>query len=421
MPKPKTLVVGTTSDYIDWLRKKNPKQLFFLTDRQVRYRAKESQPGKDEELLCNLNDLQTSRLDLLEHFREAHLTANAIVCFDCEAMPLTALVARDFGLRYHSLETIRNCRDKHLAKTIWQQSGIHCPQTRLLQSAKDVAALTKENSNSWVLKPSCGSGSELVCFCPNQQEIETAFHLIQSELKRRRHLPLYRNADGEPAAIIAEEYIAGTEYSVDFFLENDRIEIIRLTKKIIRPGYPFGTIRGYYLIPSLANIEVDKKLHALLYQGARALGLERALCMADFILQDSEPVLLEITPPPGGDWLPALLLAAGPLDILKLALDFSRPDYSAEGLPKQFKPLAALRFHADQGGIIKRLESQQLLTDPRIIESRFFHKKGDLIRMPPEDYDTWVLGYLIFEPLAGEDLATQCHQLHNQLTIEIES
>jgi hypothetical protein len=421
MPKPKALVVGTTSDYIDWLRKKNPEQLFFLTDRQVRYRAKESQPGKNEELLCNLNDLQASRLDLLEHFREAQLTANAIICFDCEAMPLTALVARDFGLRYPSLETVHNCRDKHLAKIIWRQSGVHCPRTHLLQSEKDVAALTRENSSSWVLKPSCGSGSELVYFGHSRQEIENLFHIIQNELRRRSHLPLYRDPDGEPATIIAEEYISGTEYSVDFFLQNDCIEIIRLTEKIIRPGYPFGTIRGYCLIPSLPNIELDKKLHSLLYRGARALGLERALCMADFILQDSEPVLLEITPRPGGDCLPALLLAAGPLDILQLALDFSRPDYSTEELPKQFKPLAALRFHADQGGIIKHLESHQFLTDPRIVESSFFHKTGDLIRMPPEDYDTWILGNLIFEPLTGESLATQCHQLHSQLTIEIES
>ena len=42
-------------------------------------------------------------------------------------------------------------------------------------------------------------------------------------------------------------------------------------------------------------------LHPQLKSAAQAVGLTRALCMVDFILQANELVFLEIAPRPGGD------------------------------------------------------------------------------------------------------------------------
>ncbi|MBN2809954.1 MAG: ATP-grasp domain-containing protein [Deltaproteobacteria bacterium] len=421
MAESRTLVVGTTPDYIDWLREKRPGQLFFLTDRRVRYRAPGKQPGPGEELLCNLNDPEESRFALLEYLRTSLLRLNGIACFDCEALPLAALVAQSLALSFPTPEAIRNCRDKHLSKTLWQRLGVRCPQSYLLQSPKDLARLSNRADSSWVLKPASGSGSELVYLCRNRPEIEKAFQTVYQELKKRAHLPLYYNPDGEPAAIVAEEYISGREYSVDFFLSEHGLEILRLTAKVRRPGDPFGTIRGYYLIEALARNGLDDKLRTLLTEGARALSLEQTLCMADFIVANNEPMLLEITPRPGGDCLPALLRAAGEFDILEFAIDCAHQK-SVHPVPtRKFKKLAALRFHAEKSGIIRQIEDDKVLADPRTLECRLICKNGDRICLPPRDYDSWLLGYLIFAPRPGEDIADQCHDLHQKLTVAIEA
>ncbi|MCX5908762.1 MAG: biotin carboxylase, partial [Deltaproteobacteria bacterium] len=51
-----TLVVGTTPDYIEWIRKITPDRGLFLTDPILRRRAKEPSPEAKEEILCDLAD-----------------------------------------------------------------------------------------------------------------------------------------------------------------------------------------------------------------------------------------------------------------------------------------------------------------------------------------------------------------------------
>ncbi len=219
---------------------------------------------------------------LTTHLALYNLYPIGVACFDCESMALAAKIAEQLGLPYPSTGAIENCRDKYLSKTLWQQNGVDCPAFRMIRSAGDVAAFFEIMEGPCVLKPVSGSGSELVYVCDSMQACELNFRIVLEGLGQRENNPLYDSGDADAPRMIAEEYVEGEEYSCDFLLDGDRVDIIRITRKIKAADKPFGTISGYVLPASLPKHFVDILLPGALGEGARALGLTRCICMADF-------------------------------------------------------------------------------------------------------------------------------------------
>ena len=109
------------------------------------------------------------------------------------------------------------------------------------------------------------------------------------------------------------------------------------------------------------------------------------------------------------------------MNILKVALDFAEkhtldlPDFSTE------RRYVGLRLHADKAGIINSISSERLENDSRVKEIHLIRQNGHLVTLPPEDYDSWYLGHIIFVPDAGRDVEEQCRELEQLLIVEIEA
>lgn len=413
----KVLVVGTTSDYIDWIRQANPERAIFLTDPEVRYRAHEFNPQPEEEIISCLDDVEQVKKLLMAHLSHWRLSVDGIACFDCESMDLAAILAKELSLPYPSVECIRLCRDKYVTKTIWQEKSVRCPQSQIVQSADGVFEFLQEIDAPGVLKPLTGSGSELVFHCSSRKDCDRGVRLIQEGLEVRKSHRMYNSYSNW---FLVEECIHGTEYSCDFHIRHDTVEIIRLTKKIKLNNKPFGTIDGYGLTKA-DNEGINKDhLNQILLQGAMALGIANAVCMVDFYLRGDEIVLLEMTPRPGGDCIPFLLRCSLPLDILTYTLDFAqqRETHVPEGHNGQY---AALRVHAGKAGTIKSIDSQLLQQDPRVVEVHSIRKPGHRIMMPPHDYESWYIGHTIFKPQQGVELDVQTRELREMYMVEIEN
>jgi biotin carboxylase len=416
---PRVLVVGTTPDYIDWIRQSRPGRALFLTDPALRRRAQEPCPPPAEEIRCDLSDHRQVRQTLQGHLQREGLRPVGVAAYDCESMELAARLARDLGLPHPSLQAVRNCRDKHLSKTLWEQNGLRCPKSRRVRSPADAVKFRHDLGGPCVLKPISGSGSELIFCCENARACETRFETIARGLQQRRSNRLYETPTPDAPEILAEEWVDGEEFSCDFMVEDRRATVIRLTRKIVSAEGPFGTARGYFLSTTLpAEVDHDS-LPRTLYRSAAALGLNRAICMLDFKVHRGRIVLLELAPRPGGDCLPFLLRRCWHLDILGGFLDFcaQRPvDFAP---PADARPCLGLRLHAPRGGTLKTLDARLLTQDPRVREIHLTRKPGDRVRMPPEDYDSWLLGHVIFEPDAGLDPAAQCRALAAKLVVQM--
>jgi biotin carboxylase len=414
------LVVGTTSDYIDWIRRTCPQRALFITDPFVRSNAKEPAPEKHEEVRCELADSEQVRNALAHHLERWGLRVNGVACFDCESMALAALLAQDFSVTFPSPAAVNNCRNKLISKILWQQKGIRCPRIAPVRHVEDATKFLSTFGRDCVLKPLSGSGSELVFRCETETECRRAFTVIQDGLKQREDHRLYKGVSGDLPPIIVEEFVDGPEYSCDFLMDEGEVTLIRLARKIPSSFEPFGTTMGYVLVGTLPQGIDLGRFCRYLAKGAGALGINRTICMADFLVHSGEIILLEMAPRPGGDCLPALIRSALQLDILALTLDVAQERPLHIGSFRPSRPFVGLRIHARQGGIFKRINRAALDGNPLIKEINVVRHPGDIIRMPPEDYDSFLLGNIIFTPENGMDLMIECSRLLDGLAVEIE-
>ena len=417
----RVLVVGTTPDYIEWIRRACPGRSVFITEEKLRRAASEPVPGPEEEIRCDLTDLDRLRQALAGHMRRWHLTINGVACFDCESLAPAAHLARELGLAFPAPAAIANCRDKLLSKILWRKTGLSAPRVAPVSRVEEVLSFFQNSAGGCVLKPVSGSGSELVFCCRTEAECRRSFALLREGLQQRTENRLYQDKAVASGPMIVEEYIDATEFSCDFLLENGRAAVIRLAGKIRAPkAMAFGTTMGYVLLAELPGIDLST-LAQTLAKAAMALGLVRAVCMADFMIRQGEIVFLEITPRPGGDCLPALIRQALGLDTILLTLDLAQGrSWSLESLPPP-RPMVGLRLHARQEGRLKKINWAAVEKDPRVKEICRLRRPGETIRLPPADYTSFLLGNIIFTPDRPETVMDECLQMIDRLTVEMDA
>ena len=107
-------------------------------------------------------------------------------------------------------------------------------------------------------------------------------------------------------------------------------------------------------------------------------------------------------------------------DTLILNLDFAQNRSILLQGTNGNHPHIGLRLHAKDAGTLKKIDTMRLITDPRICEINLPRVRGHVIRMPPEDYDSWILGHIIFEPYEGVDRESQCMEIFDQVAVEFE-
>jgi hypothetical protein len=150
------------------------------------------------------------------------------------------------------------------------------------------------------------------------------------------------------------------------------------------------------------------------------MDLNRALCMVDFIVDESVAYLLEMTPRPGGDCLPQTIFQSCGLDMLGLALDFAEKKPIALPAASSWVKLVGLRLMAKKSGIIKNIDDRELRQDSRVKELHLKRRPEQRVALPPDDYDSRLLGHVIFKPATTQSIEDECTELESKLGVEIE-
>jgi biotin carboxylase len=420
------VVVGTTSDYIDLIRRGHPGRAIFVTDPGERSKAHEPRPEMHEEILCNLQDSQGVVAALETHLQQWNMQPAGIACFDCESLELAARIAIWFDLPFASPQAIGTCRNKFLSKKIWRANKLPCPAAEIIRSASQIPGLLEHFRLPAIMKPLTGSGSELVFKCDTVEDCRRALFTIQNRLADHPDNRMYKPGKNglsqmdSRREIVIENFIEGREYSCDIIVDIDRLQIIRTAEKLPAPDQTIGTTLAY-MVPAQLPAELDHLLfERQLVSAAHTLGIERGLCMVDFIVNGRRPYLLELTPRPGGDCLFWLIRESCGLDMLGLALDF------AAGIPIQlpvaseWKTLVGVRFFAKTAGTIRSVDTSSLERDSRIASFYLKARPDYRVTLPPEDYDSRILGHAVFEAHPNHPLLQQCLQIGNRLSVEME-
>ncbi len=427
MPDRRILVVGTTPDYIAYIHKRYPHRALFLTDTSIRAGASDPAPDEPSEIVTDLgNDPNNVLANLQAHLKTHNQILTGVTCYDCEWLTLAAELARSYGLSYSSPEAVKTARSKFLSKKRWLEGEVRCPASELIDTGRQALEFQKKHGQI-VLKPLTGSGSELTFLCRDALDSSTAFEAIKSGLIKRRRLPLYKECyttNAKPTAtppMLAEEYVGGREYSADFIVDGDQVTVIRVAKKLQQSGQPFGTTMAYVLPATLPEHVHREFFEESLCKASHALGLTHAICMVDFKICRDEIVFLELTPRIGGDCLPMLIRQSCGLDTIGLALEFAEGNAISIPPQAQWTELIGLRLFATRSGTLTGIDIQRLANHPQVKETFVKRRPGHKIVMPPDDYDSWILGHVIFEPQPNDRLPEQCESITDKVTVSVES
>jgi biotin carboxylase len=427
MHSPRVVVVGTTSDYIDLIRRRYPHRALFLTNPVERIKASEETPGAGEEILCHFtNDAEVLRV-LKDHLHRYRLAVDGVACFDCEYLGSAAFLAERFGLPFPSPSAVAQSRNKFISKQVWKRAEVACPEAVVVRNRADLFKLLDRVGKSVILKPLTGSGGELVFRCSDHNDCLQAYDTMINRLSKAGENRLYLQDPFAPGDfnpiqdVVLEEFIPGQEYSCDFFLENGRLEVIRTAKKILAAENQVGATTAAYVVPAELPAEIPAAVFVdQLYRAATALGLERALCMVDFIVSQGKAYLLELTPRPGGDCLPWLIQQSCGLDMIGLALDVAQGRKTSTFTKQSWKTLVGLRLFAQHEGTIKEIDEGDLGRDPRVQQVFIKRRPGHRVVLPPYDYDSRLFGHVIFRPTVCTSLETECAELESKLKVIME-
>ena len=427
MHSQRVVVVGTTSDYIEFIRHRYPHRALFLTDPAERIKAREETPGPAEEILCDFTDTAEVLRILRDHLRRYRLTAEGVACFDCEYLAFAADLADRLGLPFPSPFAVAQSRNKFLSKQAWKRAEVACPEAAVAHNREELCEFFDRMGKPVILKPLTGSGGELVFLCKDQTDCLQAYDTMINRLSKAGQNRLYFQDPVAPGDlnpiqdVVLEEFIPGQEYSCDFFLENGRLEVIRTAKKIPTAGTEVGTTTAAYVVPAELPAGIPPPAFVdQLHRATTALGLDRALCMVDFIVWQGKAYLLELTPRPGGDCLPWLILQSCGLDMIGLALDLAQGRKLTMVPGKRWETLVGLRLFAQHEGTLEEIDDGDLRRDPRVQEVFLRRRPGHRVVLPPKDYDSRLFGHVIFRPTFNTSLDRECAELASKLKVVME-
>jgi biotin carboxylase len=423
----RVLVVGTTPDYVDLVRRRYPGRALFLTERSLRLKAREDTPDPSEEVLADFDDTKGVMSALDTHLARNNVTLSGIACYDDESLSLASALAKRGGLPFAEEKAIRISRSKFHSKRAWIGAEVPCPRVQIARDEEALEAVVDRLGLPIVLKPLTGSGSELVFWFRKREDARKAFRTIRRKLAHHPDKRMYP-ADFMPGGnfdprqdVVAEESFAGPEYSCDFLLFGQRAQLVRLAGKIISPHLGTGTAFMYYIPDRVETGIARRDLESQLALAAASLGFETGIFMADFISHRGKACFLEVSPRPAGDCLPWLVQASGGVDTLGLALDMAEGKRADLPDLDTFQPLAAVRLFAREPGVLKNVDTSELPSDPRVVEVTLYRRPGHRIVLPPGDYGSRILGHIIFRPESRFTLHEEGVELESLVEIDMES
>jgi biotin carboxylase len=422
------LIVGTTPDYVVKLFERYSRSLLFLTDIRFQHDPLLQGLPSSSQAFTTLGNVDEACRKTHELLKTQSTAPNGIACFDCDSLLLASRLGSELGLRFPTWEAIARCRSKFESKKTWTGHGVASPIASIASSLPETVAFFRSHGEDIVLKPLAGSGSELLFHCRDESAVIKAVTTLEEELPKRKANPLFRpfpNLSGhsliDPCSCwVAEEFISGPEFSCDFVLQDEEVFFIRETGKIKATDKPFGSVLAYTFPPRYPVGFQKRVLKEVLKKATKSLGFDWGFFMVDYILHQGTPILIEMTPRPGGDSIPELVRAATGLDTLSLYLDFVQGKFKD---PKELslppESFASLNFFAPMEGRIEVLDGRKVTACPHVRKLFFKKQVGDKVILPPKDYDNRLLGYCIIEAKPGLELVEETRRLQQMLELRM--
>lgn len=215
-----------------------------------------------------------------------------------------AEVARMLDLPHPDPPAVRGCRDKATQRARLRAAGVPSAESAAARTPAEAAAAAERIGLPVVVKPVTGSGSVATRRCETLASVEHAARAVLTADPKQLGIPPQH-------AVLVEEYLSGTEYSVETFDD----QVIGVTRKHLGPLPHF--VETGHDFPAVVPPGVAVALGDAAGAALRALGLGWGPAHVELRLSTAgQPRIIEVNPRLAGGMIPRMVHEATGVDLI---------------------------------------------------------------------------------------------------------
>ena len=348
----------------------------------------------------------TSEEVMLRVAREEHIDGVIHPCSEV-SMNVMGRINDELSLSGISREQALRATNKHLMREAFERGGAPSPKSFCSDDEEEtwnifVNRLDKGNA---ILKPSRNSGSRGIAKITGDITKDDFVSLFQRSMNESRD-----------KSVMIEQFIEGSEFSVEIIVWQDKINVLTVTDKKTTEA-PYFVELGHNQ-PSVYPAEIVERIKEAAVAGVRALGVNNCACHAEVKVQDGKAYIMEIGARLGGDFISTELthLSTG-IDMVAAAID------CALGIepclePKEEKHGVCIRYFCPKPGKLISISNTDILNNPHVYDAEIYHQPGDMI--PEVTSSLCRSGHVIVTEETAEKAIELADKLINEVKFETE-
>jgi len=323
---------------------------------------------------------------------------------------VTAKVAEKlqmFGTSYFAAECARN---KDLARIQYAKKGVPSAKFAVIKTMAEALTAVESIGFPVVLKPTNTASSIDVFYIENTTQLRQRF--AQIRMLKQSYLQFKVRRE-----FIIEEFLSGPEFSVELFLNHDKIAFAEVTEKqTTQPPY-FVELR--HVFPTTIDVDRKAEIIDVAYQAVRALDFHNGPTHVEIRLTATGARVVEVNGRPGGDSITSDLISdAYGINIFEKTIEL----YLNQTIvmePARHNAAAISFLFADHAGRFKSVQGLEVVTElPEFQRLVLDAEPGENVKQPTNSDDR--IGYYILSGLDAGELKRVIEKLNSQVRVVVE-
>lgn len=257
-------------------------------------------------------------------------------------MQSVAVVCREMGLVGISEETALKATNKAYMRDALKEAGVPIPLYFRVKGKDEFKKAIKQVRTAGfkcIVKPADNSGSRGVDLLNKESDIDKAYD--------------YTVQFSRTGEIVVEEFMEGSEVSVETLAIDGDVHVIQITDKMTT-GAPYFVEMGHSQ-PSILDSEIKEKIEEIAVAANKAIGIDNGPSHTEIIVTKDGPKIVELGARLGGDNITTHLvpLSTG-VDIVECCIRISlgeKPDIKIK-----YDRGSAIRYLNPGKGVVKNVD-----------------------------------------------------------------